>query len=81
MSGERSRFSSQGRGATLPGMTRVPARWCASALFGVVLACSSAALAQQPAPGGPKPDAAKLEKAKEHMAAGSLLYNDPSVSR
>ncbi|NUP08760.1 MAG: hypothetical protein HOW73_22150 [Polyangiaceae bacterium] len=26
----------------------------------------------------PKPDPAKLEKAKEHMTAGSLLYNDPS---
>ncbi len=82
MSVERSFFSSLVGGATLRGMTRVPARWCAAALFGVVLACTTSILAQ-PAPAGPKPgaapaDPAKLEKAKEHMAAGSLLYNDPS---
>ncbi len=51
---------------------RKPARWCAFAAAWVVTSLSTVALAQ------PKPDPAKLEQAKQHMAAGSAFYNDPS---
>jgi hypothetical protein len=62
-------------------MMRVPARWCASLLFALVLGWSTLflVLAATPAVAQPaKPDQAKLDQAREHMSAGSLLYNDPS---
>jgi hypothetical protein len=55
-------------------MLRASAPWYAVLLFGVVTLFTTLANAQGPA----KPDAEKLEQAKQHMAAGSAFYNDPS---
>jgi len=51
-------------------MMRAAGSWCAFVGVGVVMFCTTFANAQ------PKPEL--MEKAKEHMAAGSAFYNDPS---
>lgn len=74
----RSAFSSPPWGDTLDRMMRVRARWCASAVLGVVLSIAGTAAAQPAAQPAPQRDQAQLAQALEHMTAGSLLYNDPS---
>lgn len=67
-------------------MLRVPSPWWARAFAGVAISLATLAshpvLASAPAGGagapGGKPDAAAMEQAKQHMAAGSAFYNDPS---
>lgn len=65
-------------------MMRGPARWCAFACFVVGMLLTTLCLSPdgsiRSAEAQPKqpPTDAQLKEAKEHMAAGSLLYNDPS---
>ncbi len=53
-------------------MVRVSAWWRALVLSSAVTLSATSAWAQ------PKTDPQKLEQAKQHMAAGSAFYNDPS---
>ncbi len=58
-------------------MMRVAGSWCAFVAAGVVTFSTTLAVAQ-PKAGAPQVSPQQLEKAKEHMAAGSAFYNDPS---